>query len=283
MHDQADELRRLVLRSAAEARAPSAPPPPMVLVTGGKGGVGSTTVATNLSVSLARQGHRAVLVDADLQQPDATMLCNLPDGDTVASVLSGQRTVHEVLQRGPAGVLVLPGSWAPGRPTTCSAVSQRRLLQELARLGPHTDWIVVDGGNHPGTELNRFWQAASLVILTTTEDVAAVMDAYAALKLTQAESEGRHVASLVNMATGDQESNDVQRRIANACRRFLSLTIHAAPCIPFDERVALATRSRRPFVLDASAAQATRSMDALAQFATHLVSNACNGDRKIAV
>ena len=39
---------------------------PFVLVTGGKGGVGKSTVAANLGVQLAREGHRVLLVDLDL-------------------------------------------------------------------------------------------------------------------------------------------------------------------------------------------------------------------------
>jgi MinD-like ATPase involved in chromosome partitioning or flagellar assembly len=119
MQDQADELRQLVLRSAAAARHPAAPPPPLIVLHGAKGGVGTTSLAVNLAVSLARAGRRAVLVDADFHQPDATALCGLSDGDSVADVLAGRRTVHEVLQPGPAGIQVVPGLWAPSALADC--------------------------------------------------------------------------------------------------------------------------------------------------------------------
>ena len=42
----------------------------IVAVTGGKGGAGKTTVATNLAVALSSRGYRTLLVDADVDNPN---------------------------------------------------------------------------------------------------------------------------------------------------------------------------------------------------------------------
>ena len=64
MLDQADKLRRV--DSIAVPAAPHAcrPGPPMIVVAGGRAGVGATTVAVNLAAVLADRGERVVLVDA---------------------------------------------------------------------------------------------------------------------------------------------------------------------------------------------------------------------------
>ena len=70
MLDQASELRQLVMHAAVDDAPPGDGAPRLVALAGGKGGVGTTTVATNIAAALARQGQRVVLVDADLQRGD---------------------------------------------------------------------------------------------------------------------------------------------------------------------------------------------------------------------
>jgi len=52
-------------------------PTPVIGVTGGKGGVGKTTVAVNIACALAEMGHKVALVDADVDAPDAGILLGM--------------------------------------------------------------------------------------------------------------------------------------------------------------------------------------------------------------
>ena len=51
-----------------------------------------------------------MLIDADLHRADVAAQCNLPDGLGIGDVLAGRKNIHEVLQRGPAGMQVLAGA-----------------------------------------------------------------------------------------------------------------------------------------------------------------------------
>lgn len=56
---------------------------PIIGVTGGKGGVGKTTVAVNLAAALAAHGLRVALVDCDVDAPNADILLGLTLADEV--------------------------------------------------------------------------------------------------------------------------------------------------------------------------------------------------------
>lgn len=264
LHDQADELRQLVLRTAIRDRGAGAAAPPMVAIAGGKGGVGATTIAVNVAVALARQGRRAVLVDADFHQPDATTLCRLRERGTVADVLAGRRTVHEVLQRGPAGIQVLPGAWGGRAVTECGPLAQQRLVAELRRLGPHADAIVLDAGSSSNAVAARFWQAADLTVFVTTDEPAAIMGCYAAIKLLTVNPRHGPIRALVNKATTAERAGDVAARIEQACQRFLALSLDTVTHLPYDPAVADAARRERPVAPHAPSSDAARAAERLA-------------------
>ncbi len=274
MHDQADRLRRLVLGEAAEGLAPAAPAPPLVTVLGGKGGVGATTIAVNLAVAIARHGRRVVLVDANLQQPDIATQCRLEDKDTLTDVLDGRRTVHEVLQRGPAGIQVLPGAWAANRVAECSEPAQKRLLKELARLGPHTDMVVLDGGCGLNPTAQRFAQASDLLLMVTTAESVSIMDCYATVKsLSGGPSHSGSpslppIQTVVNQSSDEKADDDVHDRIAQACRRFLGLEIQKAATISSDASIASAIDQQTPLMVSDQNSSAAQQIERLAQ---HLV------------
>ncbi len=266
MHDQADELRRIVLRTTVESRAASLPSPPLVVIGGGRRGVGVSTIAVNVTAALARQGQRVVLVDGDFQQPDATRLCRLQPSDELSNVLSGERTIHESLQCGPAGCQVLPGIGSVQGENECSAAAQQGLLAELAKLGRHADFVIVDAGNQPNAAAVRFWQAADLVLLPTTADSSTIMDSYAAIKTALAVGPLRSLLTVINRSNDPVQASEAQQRLQRSCVKFLRLTPVLGPTLRQHTSMAAANEKRPPIVLDNPTSAPARELEQLAEF-----------------
>ncbi len=223
----------------------------LIAVTGGQRGVGTTTIALNLAVALALQGQRTILVDADLERGAVADLCGLTERGSILDVLASRRTIHEVLTRGPAGVQILPGVWAPHEAERCSATSQGRLITQLKGLGAHTDLVIVDTGCGRGGFVRRFWQAADLPLVVTTPAAEAVMDCYATIKVLLAGDASIGVQLAVNRVADPRLAADVHGRIAAACRRFLGVRATLAGNLPDDPELAAAAHEPRPLLLRA--------------------------------
>lgn len=258
--DQANDLRKLVLHAVRGGHTPEARPPKRVVVCGGKGGVGTTTTAVNLSAALAREGQRVVLVDADFAGPNVATMCGLDEPNGVADVLAGRRTVHEVLVRGPLGMQVLPALRERTDPQDCTPQAQDRLLGQLEALGPHADYVLIDAGSGSGRIMRRFWDAADAVLLVTHADSVAVMDAYTVVKLVCGENSPRAaICAVANCVTDAAMGDDVHARLDRACRRFLGFGVEAIGNVPFDPCVPRAASEQRLPVTSAPADSAASS------------------------
>jgi flagellar biosynthesis protein FlhG len=263
MEDQASTLRKLARYSFDRPAARIAgPAPTIVTLWSGKGGVGVTTLAVNLAAALARDGHPTVLVDGDCEGADATHLCRIDAATGTADVLNGRNQVHEALVAGPAGLLVLPGSWLPRAVVDDSSRAHERLLAQLRGLGAHARFAIVDAG--AGRTARYLVRGADLVLTIATPDAIAVMDAYAAHKTLAAEGPMPPAAFVVNQAEDESASLDAQTRFEQACRRFLGASVAIAPCVPRSPEVVQAHAARRPFVVESPQCAAALAVEQIA-------------------
>lgn len=250
-HDQASRLRSLALRTLRPAPASHSVSTRTIVVSSGERRLGGTTLAVHLSTCLARQGQRVVLVDADLETAGASLLCRVHLAPGLTDVLAERRNIHEVLQRGPAGIQILAGSQTVTERTLLTDKSAERLMRQLAGLSRHTDVVVLDvpcqeaeprGESLLHSPLLSFWQRADDLVLVTSGDDSAVMNTYALLKSCWSRTvvlPRLHVA--VNQARNLDAADDVHQRLDRSSRRFLKLPLTLAGSLPTSPTAASTT------------------------------------------
>lgn len=146
----ADELRDVIARNRRAPVATTAQPAhrgQVVTVASPKGGVGKTTVATNLAVGLAQLApERVVLVDLDIHFGDVASALNLAPvyslPDAVRPATAGDAlALKSYLTRHETGLWVVPGSDSPAAADSVTADDASVLLKALAQS---FDYVVVD-------------------------------------------------------------------------------------------------------------------------------------------
>jgi flagellar biosynthesis protein FlhG len=264
MSDQANDLRELVRHCVPAGGAVAQQRPRLLVVAGGKGGVGTTTLAVGLATALERRGTRTLLVDA-APGGDAALLCRVDAPYTLADVLSGARTAAEAIQCGPGELQVLPGSRELAKLSGHPPAVLDRLLAQLSDLGDRAELLVLDAGNSPTHTAQRFWQAADLVLLVSTPELAAVMDTYASIKLLAPRHGAMPLHLVINMSPAAETAQEVGRRLTHACRRFLGVVLQYAGQVPLDSHVSASAAAGALFAVAAPDCTAGRHLHRLAQ------------------
>ncbi len=147
-----DKRARLAAALKPAPAAPVAEPEPgtsghMIALFCPKGGVGRTTVATNMAVALRTlTGKKVALVDCNLIFGDVAVMLNLPTNTTISDLIPNIRSLDKealdrILVEHSSGVKVLLG---PPRPELAELVTADHLRTILSQLKAHYDYVVVD-------------------------------------------------------------------------------------------------------------------------------------------
>jgi flagellar biosynthesis protein FlhG len=226
---------------------------PFVLVTGGKGGVGKTTVCANLGVQLAGQGHSVLLVDLDLGLSNLGLFLGVQAEKTLEDALENRCSFKECIQEGPEGVHFLAGANGSETLAALGADSRQRLIAGIAELSAQYDVILGDSAAGVGTDVLHFASIADRVLVVTTPEVAALTDAYGLIKAIDEFGSRSNVdiptpELVVNQCSGVEEGQDIARKLRQVCERFLARTPRQAGWIPRSRAVAQAAQRSTPFV-----------------------------------
>ncbi len=176
-------------REGARRRGELADPIPqgtIITVFGAKGGIGKTTISSNLAVALAAEAHQTVaLVDMDTRFGDVAITMDIPVDRSIADLARNldnvdRTTLKDYLVVHESGVHILP---APTRPSDWRNLTARHIRDVVDVLAQTHDFVILDT---PGT-FNEIVAAAievgTMILLVTTLDMASIKDTVLALEM----------------------------------------------------------------------------------------------------
>jgi flagellar biosynthesis protein FlhG len=232
-----------------------AQPVRVIAVTGGKGGVGKTSVSVNLATGLANVGRRVVLLDGDLGLANVDVLLGLSPRYTLAHVLSGERTLDEIMVTAKQGFKIVPAASGAADLAGMGGAGHLGLVQAFSSIATRLDVLIIDtaAGIAPG--VLQFSQAAQHVLVVVTDEPASITDAYALIKVLSRDHGVSRFRIVANMSRAPGEGETLFNKLERVTSRFLDVILEYAGDIPDDEHMRRAIRVQRP-VLDAHPASA---------------------------
>ena len=222
--------------------------PRVICVTSGKGGVGKTNIAVNLGVSLSKQGKKVLLMDADLGLANIDVLLGLKPQYTLHDVLSGERSIQEIIIDGPDNLRIIPASSGIELMSNLSHVQQARLIQAVSDLDIEIDYLIVDTAAGIAKDVMAFASASQDVLVVMADEPASLADAYALIKVMSKSHGVRRFNILCNMVSNELAGRVLFDRLVSTTDRFLQVSLTHLGSIPADDYLRKAVRARSAVV-----------------------------------
>ncbi|HZK18977.1 MAG TPA: MinD/ParA family protein [Clostridia bacterium] len=254
--DQASKLRELIgkpqIKHGPERdpeQVPSATGSRIIAVTSGKGGVGKTSLVVNVAVLLAKMGKRVVVFDADMGLANAEVLLGLNPRYTLYEVISGEKTLDEVMLRGPYNLHIISGGSGLQELVDLDDTQLNTLLSTFASLEEKTDFVLVDTGAGISKNVLGFVAASREVVVVVTPEPASLTDAYALIKVLAKFKTHTEVNLVVNRATGEREAMFTANKMKTVAAKFLNISVKNIGYVIEDKVIRQASKAQVPFVL----------------------------------
>ena len=223
----------------------------IIVVYSGKGGCGSTTVATNLALALESNMHtkdeKVLLIDGSMQFGDVTVFLNEQAKNSIADLaprvedLDTEVLEDVILKHSASSLHVLA---APQRPEQADAVNAEQFGKLLKFLRKVYRFIIIDTSSYLTEVVQAALDEANLILLLTTQSIPSIKNANHFLNLADASGIPRNRIMFT--------LNKYDKRIAISPERIgESLRQEILALIPLDDKtVDNAINQGKPFVLD---------------------------------
>ncbi len=237
----------------------------VLAISSGKGGVGKSNIAVNLGIALVQRGRRVIILDMDLGLANDDILLDLHAEKNLSDVINGRNPIEEVIIDAPGGLLLLPGASGDEQLANLDTKQREKLVEAIEGLEGQADYLIIDTGAGIAENSLAIAAAADDVLMVTTPEPTAMLDAYAAIKLLHQRSSEHHIHLLVNMARNPREARQTILRLSSISEGFIGEHLVRDGVIPYHPAVGEAVRHRKPLMLATPESPAARAISRIAE------------------
>ena len=240
LFDQAAGIRKM--------RQINPKPVRVIAVTSGKGGVGKTNLSVNLGVALAQMGKRVALLDADMSLANVDILLGLSPEFNLSHVLAGEKTLDDIMLKGPSGLKVIPASSGIQQMSELSTIEQAGIIRAFSEIDQNLDVLIVDTAAGISSSVVNFARACQEIIVVVCDEPTSLTDAYAYIKLLNRDYGLSKFHIVTNMVQTVQQGQQLFTKLSKVTDRYLDVSLSYTGGIPFDDYLRKSVQKQKPVV-----------------------------------
>jgi len=255
LQDQAEGLRRLLAQDTVR----------VVTLTSGRTGVGKTNIVVNLAAALAKRGRRVLVLDEQQGNGSMETLLGLTARYDLMHVIRREKTLDEVMLRGPEGVDIVSAGNGLRVLGELGQEDQDSLVQSFRQLSKMVDVVLVDAIAGVASNVLPLSLASQEIVIVVSQHPSSIKDAYALIKVLNQNFAMHRFHILASKVKNEREARALYNNMAEVAVRFLDVSLDFMGYVPFDEKLRQAARICRPVVDAFPAAESARALRDLAE------------------
>lgn len=197
-----------------------------VSITGGKGGVGKTSIALKMGKSLTAMGHKVLLIDFDYNLANTSIKLGLGPNNNFEDLLLGKINFEQSIQR-LGDFHILSGSNGNLEVFDYKKNMACFIIELIANQEDNYDYILIDcpaGIQNDSLMINTYSDYRFFIV---TPDRSSITDSYALIKILQLRFGVRKNHLLVNKISNDREYKKIIKSIVDTTANFLDTSVKA--------------------------------------------------------
>jgi flagellar biosynthesis protein FlhG len=218
-----------------------------ITITSGKGGVGKSSIVSNMAYVLGGMKESTYILDADLSLGNIDIMFGVVPQFNIKDLIQGKKRIGEIVVEGPGGIRIIPSTSGVSEYSHLSLEERNILLSSFLEL-PEYDFLIVDTSAGISSNVVYFNAISEDIFIVVTPDPASLTDSYAVIKVLHKNTGRKNFNIIVNMARDEKEAMDVFKKIARVTDRFLDVYLDFYGYIPMDKNVNAATRKQKLWV-----------------------------------
>ncbi|WPC82352.1 MinD/ParA family protein [Bacillus halotolerans] len=262
--DQAATLRAKMKKRERDLPIVFAQKAKTLAVISGKGGVGKSNITLNMALALQDKGKKVLLIDLDIGMGNIDILMGNSSSATIIDVLTERKPFMQSISTGPKGLPYISGGTGLDVMFQLDQKKWTFFANELSHALSQFDYVLFDMGAGLSKDQLPFILSAEDILIITTPEPTAIMDAYSAVKHLALTGNQLSMKVAVNRCRDQKEGLDAFIRLSRTIHMFLGEAVQFAGSVPDDGIVSKAVVEQVPFLLKSPQAKASRSVRLLA-------------------
>lgn len=221
----------------------------VIAITSGKGGAGKTNLSVNLGISLAQTGQRVAILDADMGLANVDILLGVYPKFNLSHVLSGEKTLPEIMMEGPSGIRIIPGASGIQKMAELSTTEQAAMIHAFSEIDQDLDVLIVDTAAGISASVVNFARACQEIIVVVCDEPTSLTDAYAFIKLLNRDYKLSNFHVITNMVKSVQQGQALFQKLTKVTDHYLDVTLRFVGTVPYDENLRKSVQKQIPVVV----------------------------------